>query len=146
MIIRTLGMDLQAQDHAHRIGQTKPVLLFRLASRRTIESKILQRASRKRQLGAPIITKGTPAFPSHTTLGFSHNPHPSKFKVPIGSTAKAETLQAIAEIAAQLLEIEGEHIQGVPSTAMEKRSVISDAEADILLDRCKEVFDGRGIS
>ena len=49
-------------------------------------------------------------------------------------------------MAAQLLEIEGEHIQGVPSTAMEKRSVISDAEADILLDRRKEVFDGRGIS
>ena len=78
-------------------------------------------------------------------MGFSHNPHPSKFKVPIGSTAKAETLQAIAEIAAQLLEIEGEHIQGVPSTAMEKRSVISDAELDILLDCRKGVFDGRGI-
>jgi ATP-dependent DNA helicase len=26
-------MDLQAQDHAHLIGQTKPVLIFRLVSR-----------------------------------------------------------------------------------------------------------------
>lgn len=27
-------MDLQAQDRAHRIGQTKPVLVFRLVSER----------------------------------------------------------------------------------------------------------------
>ena len=58
-------MDLQAQDRAHRIGQTKPVLIFRLVSRHTIESKILQRASEKRQLEALVIAKGTPCFPPH---------------------------------------------------------------------------------
>lgn len=51
-------MDLQAQDRAHRIGQTKPVLIFRLVSRHTIESKIMQRASEKRQLEALVIAKG----------------------------------------------------------------------------------------
>ena len=51
-------MDLQAQDRAHRIGQTKPVLIFRLVSRRTIESEIMQRASEKRQLEALVIAKG----------------------------------------------------------------------------------------
>ena len=51
-------MDLQAQDRAHRIGQTKPVLIFRLVSRHTIESKIMQRASEKRQLKALVIAKG----------------------------------------------------------------------------------------
>ena len=51
-------MDLQAQDRAHRIGQTRPVLIFRLVSRHTIESKILQRASEKRQLEALVIAKG----------------------------------------------------------------------------------------
>jgi SNF2 family DNA or RNA helicase len=51
-------MDLQAQDRAHRIGQTKPVLIFRLISRHTIESKIMQRASEKRQLEALVIAKG----------------------------------------------------------------------------------------
>ncbi len=56
-------MDLQAQDRAHRIGQTKPVLIFRLVSRHTIESKILQRASEKRQLEALVIAKGTPCSP-----------------------------------------------------------------------------------
>ena len=53
-------MDLQAQDRAHRIGQTRPVLIFRLVSRHTIESKILQRASEKRQLEALVIAKGAP--------------------------------------------------------------------------------------
>jgi len=47
----------------HRIGQTKPVLIFRLVSRHTIESKILQRASEKRQLEALVIAKGTPCSP-----------------------------------------------------------------------------------
>ncbi|KAH9970340.1 SNF2 family N-terminal domain-containing protein [Russula compacta] len=120
-------MDLQAQDRAHRIGQTKPVLIFRLVSRHTIESKIMQRASEKRQLEALVIAKG-------------------KFKGPIGGGAKAgEARQTIAEMAAQLLELEGEHIEVVQSTAAGKRSVISDAELEMLLDRRKEVFEGRGV-
>lgn len=51
-------MDLQAQDRAHRIGQTKPVLVFRLVSAHTIETKIMQRAAEKRQLEALVIAKG----------------------------------------------------------------------------------------
>jgi len=52
-------MDAQAQDRAHRIGQTKPVLIFRLVSAHTIETKIMQKASEKRQLEALVIAKGT---------------------------------------------------------------------------------------
>lgn len=52
-------MDLQAQDRAHRIGQTKPVLIFRLATAHTIETKIMQRATEKRKLEALVIAKGT---------------------------------------------------------------------------------------
>ncbi|EEP79580.1 hypothetical protein UREG_04426 [Uncinocarpus reesii 1704] len=33
--------DLQAQDRAHRIGQTKPVLVYRLATRGTVEQRSL---------------------------------------------------------------------------------------------------------
>jgi ATP-dependent DNA helicase len=69
-----------------------------------------------------------------------------KFKVPIGGSTKAgEARQTIAEMAAELLELEGEHIEVVPSTAAGKRSIISDAELDMLLDRRKEVFEGRGV-
>jgi ATP-dependent DNA helicase len=48
-------------------------------------------------------------------------------------------------MAAELLELEGEHIEVVQNTAAGKRGVISDAELDTLLDRRKEVFEGRGV-
>jgi len=48
-------------------------------------------------------------------------------------------------MAAQLLELEGEHIEVVQNTATGKRGIISDAELDMLLDRRKEVFEGRGV-
>ena len=50
-------MDLQAQDRAHRIGQTKPVIVYRLASANSVESKILERASSKRKLEKVVIHK-----------------------------------------------------------------------------------------
>lgn len=50
-------MDLQAQDRAHRIGQTKPVIVYRLASGNSVESKILERASSKRKLEKVVIHK-----------------------------------------------------------------------------------------
>ncbi|ELU39266.1 hypothetical protein AG1IA_06701 [Rhizoctonia solani AG-1 IA] len=50
-------MDLQAQDRAHRIGQTKPVLIFRLICQHTIETKIMQSATNKRKLEAMVIAK-----------------------------------------------------------------------------------------
>ena len=66
--------------------------------------------------------------------------------MPIGGSAKAgEARQTIAEMAAQLLELEGEHIEVVQSTAAGKRGIISDAELDMLLDRRKEVFEGRRV-
>ena len=51
-------MDAQAQDRAHRIGQTRPVLIFRLVSAHTVETKIMQCATEKRKLEALVIAKG----------------------------------------------------------------------------------------
>jgi SWI/SNF-related matrix-associated actin-dependent regulator of chromatin subfamily A member 5 len=39
--------DLQAQDRAHRIGQTRPVSVYRLCVENTLEEKILERAERR---------------------------------------------------------------------------------------------------
>lgn len=47
-------------------------------------------------------------------------------------------------MAADLLKLEGEHIEVVQNTDAGKRGVISDAELEMLLDRRKEVFEGRG--
>ena len=93
-------MAVQAQDRAHRIGETRPVLIFRLVSRHTIESKILQRASEKRQVDVLVITKGEPCFPyTHNSVS-CNSPPPGKVKAPIDSSAKAETRQTIAEMVA----------------------------------------------
>ncbi len=51
-------MDAQAQDRAHRIGQTKPVLIFRIVTAHTIETKIMDKASEKKKLEALVIAKG----------------------------------------------------------------------------------------
>ncbi|KAF8515181.1 SNF2 family N-terminal domain-containing protein [Gautieria morchelliformis] len=114
-------MDIQAQDRAHRIGQTKPVLIFRLVSAHTVETKILQRANEKRQLEALVIAK-------------------DKFRMP-GSRGNVES---IGETAASLLRIEGEKIEVVPSSEVGKTKVISDSDLEKLLDRSPEVFAGRG--
>ena len=57
-------MDAQAQDRAHRIGQTRDVHIYRLISASTIEENILKKANQKRLLGAVAIEDGnfTTAF------------------------------------------------------------------------------------
>uniref|UniRef100_A0A2K5ECZ5 Helicase ATP-binding domain-containing protein n=1 Tax=Aotus nancymaae TaxID=37293 RepID=A0A2K5ECZ5_AOTNA len=42
--------DLQTQDRCHRIGQTKPVVVYRLVTANTIDQKIVERAAAKRKL------------------------------------------------------------------------------------------------
>ena len=44
------GLSLQAMDRAHRIGQTKPVLVFRLATGQSVECRLLKRANSKLML------------------------------------------------------------------------------------------------
>ena len=41
-------IDLQAQDRAHRIGQTRQVHIYRLVSESTVEENILRKANQKR--------------------------------------------------------------------------------------------------
>ena len=45
-------------DRCHRIGQTKPVLVFRLATGNSVEGKMLARAQSKLQLERVVIKKG----------------------------------------------------------------------------------------
>lgn len=50
--------DLQAQDRAHRIGQTRNVLVYRFATRGTVEQGLLEKAEGKRRLEKLVIRKG----------------------------------------------------------------------------------------
>lgn len=51
--------DLQAQDRAHRIGQTRNVIVYRLATRGTVEEGLLEAAEAKRRLEKLVIKKGS---------------------------------------------------------------------------------------
>jgi len=46
---------LQAQDRCHRIGQTRPVVVYRLVTAKTIDEKIVERAAAKRKLEKLVI-------------------------------------------------------------------------------------------
>jgi hypothetical protein len=58
-----LQVDLQAQDRAHRIGQTQEVRVFRLITHNSIEEKILERATFKLDMDAKIIQVSKDADP-----------------------------------------------------------------------------------
>ncbi|KZP23997.1 hypothetical protein FIBSPDRAFT_857772 [Athelia psychrophila] len=119
-------MDIQAQDRAHRIGQTKPVLIFRLITAHTIETRIMQKATEKRKLEALVIAK-------------------DKFKMPSATAVRGKNKkESMAEMAASLLKLEAEKIDVVPNTAAGKANVISDEDLAVLLDRSPEVFADRG--
>ncbi|KAF7348923.1 SNF2 family DNA-dependent ATPase [Mycena venus] len=123
-VVQNPQMDVQAQDRAHRIGQTKPVLIFRLISAHTIEEKIMQKATEKRKLEALVIAKG-------------------KFKMPAADAGSKRT--TMAEMAADLLRLEGEQIDVLPTTTQAgDENILSDADLEALLDRSPEVFADRG--
>ncbi|XP_012672535.1 lymphoid-specific helicase [Clupea harengus] len=103
--------DLQAQDRCHRIGQTKPVLVFRLVTANTIDQKIVERAAAKRKLEKMVI-------------------HKNKFKG--GTDELKQTKSTVDE--SELMELlkSRDYEKSVKST---KGKVISDKDLEFLLDR-----------
>ncbi|KAJ8359630.1 hypothetical protein SKAU_G00161550 [Synaphobranchus kaupii] len=103
--------DLQAQDRCHRIGQTKPVMVYRLITANTIDQKILDKASAKRKLEKMVI-------------------HKNKFK-----GGKAELLgqsrscMDLTELMELLKTRDYEKVKG------SQGKVISDRDLEFLLDR-----------
>jgi len=50
------AVEMQASDRTHRIGQDKPVFVFKLIARDSVEEKILLLQERKKTLVDQIIT------------------------------------------------------------------------------------------
>ncbi|KAF8985532.1 hypothetical protein BGZ46_003821 [Entomortierella lignicola] len=118
-------MDLQAQDRVHRIGQTKPVIIYRLVTANTIEGKIIERAGSKRKLEKLVIHKG-------------------KFKQPpsSGTSAVNDRAATLADLAEMLAQDDGEKIQ----LATKDDVVISDKHLEMLLDRSDAAYESNGVT
>jgi non-specific serine/threonine protein kinase len=58
--------EMQASDRAHRIGQQKPVFIYKLIARGTVEEKILELQEKKRALVKNIISSEAGFFKSLT--------------------------------------------------------------------------------
>eukprot|EP00090_Calanus_glacialis_P044240 TRINITY_DN7876_c0_g1_i1.p1 TRINITY_DN7876_c0_g1~~TRINITY_DN7876_c0_g1_i1.p1 ORF type:complete len:630 (-),score=222.37 TRINITY_DN7876_c0_g1_i1:163-1983(-) len=104
--------DLQAQDRCHRIGQTKPVMIYRLVTANTIDQKIVERAAAKRRLEKMII-------------------HRSKFKA--GAESVTNSLQSISAQELLLLLDSKDYCGAV--SAGTNGQVFSEEQMDQLLDR-----------
>jgi non-specific serine/threonine protein kinase len=60
------AVEMQATDRTHRIGQDKPVFVYKLIARDTVEEKILQLQEKKRALVEQLITTESSFFKSLT--------------------------------------------------------------------------------
>lgn len=119
-------MDRQAQDRAHRIGQTKPVLVFRLVSRDTAEERIVKRAFAKQQLSTLVMSGDQ--FSKQTTDAAS-------------AFAGAKKSSRVEEWTALLEDLKRESIDF--DIADKNSKMISDEDLEILLDRSPATFEKR---
>ena len=60
------AVEMQATDRTHRIGQDKPVFVYKMIARDSVEEKILQLQDRKRALVSQLISAESSVFKSLT--------------------------------------------------------------------------------
>ncbi|KAH9871095.1 hypothetical protein J1614_006669 [Plenodomus biglobosus] len=110
--------DLQAMDRAHRIGQTRNVIVYRFATRNTVEQKLLESAEAKRRLEKLVIRKG----------GVRNDR---------GKARGNEKEQEVEELQKLLRRSDGEKfdIEGT-----ENGKLMSEEELEILLDRSDDAY------
>ncbi|KAI4927182.1 uncharacterized protein J4E92_006347 [Alternaria infectoria] len=111
--------DLQAMDRAHRIGQTRNVIVYRFATRNTVEQKLLESAEAKRRLEKLVIRKG----------GVRNDR---------GGTRGNEKEQEVEVLQKLLRRSDGEKFD---VEATESGKVLGKEELEILLDRSDEAYE-----
>ncbi|KAI5478045.1 hypothetical protein MNV49_005508 [Pseudohyphozyma bogoriensis] len=116
--------DLQAMARAHRIGQTKPVLIFRLVTANSIEKKILERAHNKRKLEALVIGKGKFTGQYGELDAFAN------------STRRRKGEDSILKFVQELTAQSNEEVK----VATAGSELLTDKQLEVLLDRSEETM------
>lgn len=111
--------DLQAMDRAHRIGQTRNVIVYRFATRNTVEQKLLESAEAKRRLEKLVIRKG----------GVRNDR---------GKNRAQEKEQEVEELQKLLRRSDGERFD---VEGNEAGKLLGNKELEILLDRSDEAYE-----
>ncbi|KAF4817456.1 putative ATP-dependent helicase IRC5 [Colletotrichum siamense] len=107
--------DLQAQDRCHRIGQTRPVIVYRLATKGTVEEELLLSADAKRRLEKLVIKKG-----NFKSMGQ---------KMDLKEDLDEKTLKTLLLKDGQVFKYSGSH------------EILSDKDLDVLCDRSDAAYD-----
>ncbi|GAA6022619.1 hypothetical protein JCM10207_003925 [Rhodosporidiobolus poonsookiae] len=124
--------DLQAMDRAHRIGQKKPVLVFRLATANTVEQTILASATRKRKLERVVLGNDTLSGDASDILDKAKGTKGTKG----GRKAQSTKAQAMQQLAEQFALAEGEKVTLAGAGA----EILSDEQLEALLDRSDDAM------
>lgn len=111
--------DLQAMDRAHRIGQTRNVIVYRFATRNTVEQKLLESAEAKRRLEKLVIRKGGVRNDRNKARGNDKE-------------------QEVEELQRLLRRSDGERFDIEDNEA---GKLLGDAELGILLDRSDDAYE-----
>jgi ATP-dependent DNA helicase len=103
-------------DRAHRIGQTRNVIVYRFATRNTVEQSLLESAEAKRRLEKLVIRKGG---------------------VRSGGPRGADKEHEVDELQRLLRRSDGEKFD----VGGQEGALLSDEELEILLDRSEEAYE-----
>lgn len=119
-------------DRAHRIGQTRPVIVYRFATRGTVEETLLLKADSKRRLEKLVIQKGKFKSLIDGVDSKSRKPKPGEIDV-------KDFRSALGETDGEGYEFEKYEISELEAEKGGK--LLTDEELDILTDRRPEAYE-----
>ncbi|KAI9227477.1 MAG: SNF2 family N-terminal domain-containing protein [Piptocephalis tieghemiana] len=140
--------DLQAQDRVHRIGQKRPVIVYRIVTgEKTVEARVIERAREKRKLEKMVIHKG--AFREKGRPSSSEGPTESQgegqggekggsSKPTTGSGMWSEALQQEIE---DILAGKDESIHSIGQGDHRMIDILSEADLARIMDRSDEAYE-----
>lgn len=127
--------DAQAQDRAHRIGQTQNVLVYRFGTRNTIEEMLLEKAEGKRRLEKLVIRKGGNVRGQHGSTGKSEQQSMDRLTGNAGGiNPTAQDDAEVKELRRLLAKDDGQRFDV-------EKGVLSERDLAILTDRSDEAYE-----